>query len=250
MKQEENTLYAYGKHAVVEAIKSRHTGKLAIQKIVMTASYKEDTTLYNLARESGIPITIAAEKEVGSIVGHDVVHQGICAVVRASSLYQELKPVLANLREKKNPLIVLLDELQDPHNVGAIIRSAVAFGAQAIVLPEHNQAHITETAVKTSAGMVFAVPIVRVGNVNQALREMKDAGFWLYGLAGEGSTPINEAQFDSASVIVVGSEGAGIREKTLELCDFKISIPIASHCESLNASNAAAVAMYEYRKQQ
>ena len=143
----------------------------------------------------------------------------------------------------------MLDELQDPHNVGAIIRSAAAFGATGVLLPEHNQAPVTGTVIKTSAGMVFRIPLVKIGNVNQTLRLLKEKGYWVYGLAMDGSSNLQKTTFDTPVVFVIGNEGEGIRQKTLELCDIKITIPMNPRCESLNAAVAASVVLYEWSRE-
>jgi 23S rRNA (guanosine2251-2'-O)-methyltransferase len=117
-------------------------------------------------------------------------------------------------------------------------------------MPEHDQTQITGTVIKTSSGAVFNIPIVRIGNINTTLLQLQKKGYWVYGLTGEGDTLLTATSFDAPSVIVVGSEGNGIAKKTLEHCDFKLSIPIDPRCESLNASNAVAVTLYEFRKQQ
>jgi 23S rRNA (guanosine2251-2'-O)-methyltransferase len=142
----------------------------------------------------------------------------------------------------------VLDELQDPHNVGAIIRSAAAFGALAVIIPEHNQAPVTGTVIKTSAGMVFRIPVVKVGNINHTLRVLKDELFTISGLVMNGSTKLKNMKFDTPTVYIVGNESEGIRQKTLELCDVTLSIPMDSRCESLNAATAASVVLYEYSR--
>jgi 23S rRNA (guanosine2251-2'-O)-methyltransferase len=141
---------------------------------------------------------------------------------------------------------VLLDELTDPHNVGAIIRSAAAFGAAGVLIPSHNQAPITGTVVKTSAGMAFRIPLIAIGNVNQAVDALVKEGFRTYGLVMDGSRNVAEEKFDAPSLFIVGNEGAGIRQKTLERCDVKLRIPMNERAESLNASVSAAVVLYQW----
>lgn len=145
--------------------------------------------------------------------------------------------------------LVILGEVQDPHNVGAIIRSAAAFGAAAVVLPERRQAPVTPVVVSASAGAAHDIPLVSIGNVNQAIRTLKAHGFWIYGLAGDGDRPLPRERFDAPAAFVLGNEGEGLREKTREHCDVILSIPIRSRIESLNVSNAAAVALYAWSAQ-
>jgi 23S rRNA (guanosine2251-2'-O)-methyltransferase len=190
-------------------------------------------------------------QEIDSMVGRDVTHQGVCALLNERKVYTPLEEVLQKAKNSPTrPLFVLLDELQDPHNVGAIIRSAAAFGATAILMPEHDQVQVTGTVIKTSAGAVFSVPIAHIGNINTTLKNLKKEGFWVYALTGDGDTNLHTTTFDTDTVIVVGAEGQGIKPKTLEACDFKLSIPIDKRVESLNASNAVAVTLYEWNKQQ
>lgn len=244
MKKLDEKIYLYGKHALREALMAK---RVAVQKVFLDANAAADTEITKLLSTHGI--TPSAMKDDGSgrkAVGEDAVHQGVIAVINPSALHVTLDDMLEGLDMSTNPSIVLLDELHDPHNVGAIIRSAVAFGASAILLPEHNQAPITGTVIKTSAGMVFRIPIVSIGNVNQTMRTLKDRGFWSYGLVMEGDTSLPQAVFDTPTLIIVGNESTGIRQKTLELCDIKLSIPMDPKCESLNASVATSVALYEW----
>jgi 23S rRNA (guanosine2251-2'-O)-methyltransferase len=246
------SLYLYGKNSLVEAIKA-HTGSTPglIESIYLTPAAEADGSLIGILQKNGLKHERKTAQELDSIVGREATHQGVCALLNERKVYTPLEEVLAKAQNAStNPLFVLLDELQDPHNVGAIIRSAVAFGATAILMPEHDQVQITSTVIKTSSGMAFALPIVRIGNVNTTLKNLKEKGYWTYGLTGDGDTILHKASFDTPSIIVVGSEGDGIRPKTLESCDFKLSIDIDSKCESLNASNAVAVTLYEWRKQQ
>jgi 23S rRNA (guanosine2251-2'-O)-methyltransferase len=143
-------------------------------------------------------------------------------------------------------MLVLLDELTDPHNVGAIIRSAAAFGAAGILIPSHNQAPITGAVVKTSAGMVFRIPLVPINNVNQAIDTLKKEGFKTYGLVMDGDTALAEEPFDAPALMIVGNEGEGIREHTLARCDIRLRIPMDPRAESLNASVSAAVVLYQW----
>ena len=243
--------YLYGKNPLKEAIvASKKRGITLIDELLITKGSEADPHIISLIQANKLPYSIVTAQEVENIVGRDTVHQGVLALLSEKYLYTSLEEVLTNLKSKERPLFVLLNELEDPHNVGAIIRSAVAFGADGILLPEYNQTHLTGTVIKTSAGTVFSIPIVKIGNTNATLLQLKEKGFWTYGLTGNGDTSLTKAQFDTPTVIIVGSEGDGIAKKTLEHCDFKLSIPIDDKCESLNASNAVAVTLYEYRKQQ
>ena len=146
-------------------------------------------------------------------------------------------------------MVVILDELNDPHNVGAIIRSAAAFGAAGVLMPPHHQSPVTGAVVKASAGMAFRVPLVRIGNVNYAVAALQKLGFRAYALAMEGSRNIAKERFDAPSVFVVGNEGRGIRQGTAKVCDALLRIPMDERCESLNAAVSAAVVLYAWSAQ-
>lgn len=238
MKEEK--VYLYGRHALKEALLSN---KNILKKVFLSTSASESKEVRTLLEHESVSWSLM---KGDSKLGEDAVHQGVIAEIDTAALYQSLEVILAQLQGVKNPLVVILDELHDPHNVGAIIRSAVAFGARAIIMPEHNQAPITGTVIKTSAGMALRIPIVRVGNINQTVRILKDAGFWIYGLVMDGDTSLQKAVFDTSTAIIVGNESDGIRQKTRELCDVGLSIPMEEGCESLNASVAASVALYEH----
>jgi 23S rRNA (guanosine2251-2'-O)-methyltransferase len=244
--------YLYGRNPLKEALLATKRGNVSlIEKLFLTKQAEEDPKVMSLIQTNKLAYDVVTYQEIESMVGKGVVHQGVCALLNESEIYTPLETVLSSAKNaSRNSLFVLLDKLQDPHNVGAIIRSAVAFGADAILLPENNQALINGTVIKTSSGMTFAIPIVKIGNINTTLTKLKDNGFWTYGLTGDGDTVLHSATFDTNTVIVVGGEGDGIPVKTLEICDFKLSIATNPLCESLNASNASAVVLYEWRKQQ
>lgn len=236
-------VYIYGRHSLVEALRNAPKSIKNIFLEDMSGEYE----IVALATENNILIKQLGGSETRA-VGKDAVHQGIIGVLNPDSLFVDIKKFIEGLDLSQNPAIAVCAEVQDPHNLGAIVRSAAALGLAGVIIPEHRQAPITGTVVKTSVGMVFRVPLVRVGNVNQTLRELKDAGFWTYGLDMEGEQ-LTKTKFDRPSVFVVGNEGGGIREKSLELCDYKLSIPMHKRAESLNAAASAAVVFYEWSRQ-
>lgn len=246
-----NKTYLYGKNPLKEAILfGKKNAVMPVKELFLTKGAAADDLIMSLVQTNKIEYSVVTPSEIESHVGRDTVHQGVLALLDDKALYTSLDEVLAKVSTKDRPLFILLDELQDPHNVGAIIRSAVAFGADAILMPEHDQTQITGTVIKTSAGTSFAIPIVKIGNINTTLLKLKEKGYWTYALTGDGDTSLPHAKFDTPSIIVIGSEGSGIAKRTLEHCDFKLSIPINPLCESLNASNAIAVTLYEWSKQQ
>lgn len=159
-----------------------------------------------------------------------------------------LKDILSKVKSKENACIVVLDELTDVHNVGAIIRTSVATGAEAVIVSKHNQAPINDTVMKTSAYTADMIPIVEM-NINDGLRTLKENGFWVHGLFMDGEKSLWNSDLTGKVAIVVGSEGDGIHHLTQKLCDFALSIPMAKGVESLNASVSAGVALYERLRQ-
>ena len=246
MKQvKDEKVYLYGKHALREALLAKPA---AIQKVFLDGNAETDEELVGLLKQHNLVFSAMKSDTTAKSVGNDAVHQGVIAVINVEKLYTPLDDVIKLFNTVTAPCFVLLDELHDPHNVGAIIRSAAAFGAHAILLPEHNQSPITGTVIKTSAGMVFRIPVVKIGNVNQTVRLLKEKHMWSYGLVMDGDTALNKAVFDTPTLFIVGNESTGIREKTLELCDVGLTIPMHPNCESLNASVAASVVIYEWSR--
>jgi 23S rRNA (guanosine2251-2'-O)-methyltransferase len=218
-----------------------------VRKVFLAPEIK-DPTLRTLLEKSQIPVSPLAPGRGNELAGRDAVHQGVIAIIDPSILLQSLDDFLKTIDVSKNPAIAILGEVQDPHNVGAIIRSAAAFGLAGVLIPEHNQAGITGVVVKTSAGMAFRIPLVSIGNVNTTIKTLKERGFWIYGLAMKGSAALGTDAFDAPAAFIIGNEGAGIREKTLEACDVTLSIPMHPRTESLNAAVSAAVVFYEWSK--
>ena len=220
----------------------------SVVRKVFLAQEVRDTELRVLLGKNNIPTAPLASGRGRDLVGRDTAHQGIIFTVNPSSLLVSLDDFLKTLDMKKNLAVAVLGEVQDPHNVGAIIRSAAAFGLSGVLIPEHNQVGVTGAVVKASAGMVFRIPLVSIGNVNNALKVLKEKGFWIYGLSMDGKMALGTEVFDAPSAFVVGNEGNGIREKTLEACDITLSIPIHARTESLNAAVSAAIVFYEWSR--
>jgi len=236
-------VYVYGKHALIEALQN---APKVIKKVFLAPDLK-DAELRVLLTKNNIPTHELAAGKGKELVGKDAVHQGVIAVMDPSALLVSFDDFLATLpSQSAKTSIAILAEVQDPHNVGAVIRSAAAFGLSAVLIPEHNQAPITGTVVKSSAGMAFRVPLVSIGNVNNTIKVLKERGFWIYGLAMDGSTNLGAEAFDAPAAFVIGNEGAGIREKTLVACDVTLAIPMHARTESLNAAASAAIVFYEW----
>jgi len=176
-------------------------------------------------------------------------HQGVIALCAVRE-YVTVDDILAIAREKgEKPLIVVCDELSDPHNLGAVIRTADAAGAHGVIIPKRRSAGLTAVVAKTSAGAVAHVPVARVPNLVAALKELQQAGVWVFGTAAEGTTSLYQADLKGPAAIVIGSEGDGMGRLVTENCDFTVSIPMFGKINSLNASAAAAVLLYEAVRQ-
>ncbi len=241
--------YLYGKNPLKEALLAqRREARQIIDVLYITKRELDNPDTMSLLQTYNQPYTLSTIHEIESMVGKDTVHQGICATLIPDTLYTSLEKILG--KKSASPrLLVVLDELEDPHNVGAIIRSAVSFGASAILMPTHGQVALTGSVIKSASGMNFSIPIIKIGNVNTTLEKLKKDSFWIYGLTGTGETNLHTTKFDTDTVIVIGNEGRGLQKMTEELCDFRLSIPISKRAESLNASNAVAITLYEWYKQ-
>lgn len=237
-------IYIYGKHALMEALQN---APQVIRKVFLAPNLS-DTELRTLLEKHSIPTAELASGKGKEMVGKDTAHQGVIFTMDPSALLVPFDDFIQTLDVKKNPALAVLGEVQDPHNVGAIIRSAAAFGLSGVLIPQHNQAGVTGAVVKTSAGMAFRIPLVTIGNVNNTVKVLKEKGFWIYGLAMDGKAVLGTDAFDAPSAFIVGNEGAGIREKTIEACDVTLSIPMHPRTESLNAAVSAAVVFYEWSK--
>lgn len=244
IKKSDGKVYIYGKHALIEALEN---APKTVHKVMLSPDIR-DARLRALLETHQIPTSVLSRGRGNELVGREAVHQGVIATMNPAALLLTLDEFLNSLDLTKNPAVVVLAEVQDPHNVGAIIRSAAGFGLAGVLIPEHNQAGVTGVVVKTSAGMVFRIPLISIGNVNHALSKLKEKGFWTYGLAMDGTTALGTDPFNTPAAFIVGNEGAGIREKTLSACDVTLSIPIHERTESLNAAVSAAVVFYEWSK--
>jgi 23S rRNA (guanosine2251-2'-O)-methyltransferase len=173
----------------------------------------------------------------------DAAHQGAVAEIDVSKLMVPYEEFIRILDVTYDTGLVLLGEVQDPQNVGAVIRSAAAFGIAGVLIPEHRQAQVNGTVIKVSAGMAFRIPLVRIGNVNTVVENLKEHGFWIYGLDGSAEKSVSEEKFEKPSVLILGNESTGIREKTLMHSDIPLRIPMSKKAESLNAAAAAAIVL-------
>lgn len=205
------------------------------------------TKIRSIASENRIPIVEVPGNKLFDLVGK-VNDQGVVASI-AQAEYEEFEDWLENITPDKDMAILLLDEIEDPHNFGAILRTAAAAGIHAIIVPKHRQAPVNATVFKTSAGTAGRIPIVRAVNLNQAILALKENSFWIAGLDQDGDSLLWDQTFDVPMAFVIGNEGRGMRKKTGEHCDFLLSLPMMNNVESLNASVSAALVCYEWRRQ-
>jgi 23S rRNA (guanosine2251-2'-O)-methyltransferase len=235
----------YGIHVVEEALAAGE----ALRAIHVSDERKRDPVLRKLlaaAKEREIPVRFEARAFFAQLPFKT--HQGVIAMVPPFE-YASLHDVMER-RKKGYRFFVLLDHLTDPHNVGAIIRTAECAGADAVVLPERRSAGVNATVRKAAAGAAEHLPVVRIANINEAIRTLKKAGIWVAGAdAGEASTPMVEADFNRDLALVIGAEGTGLAHLVRRECDFLVGIPILGVTESLNASVAAGILMYEVVRQ-
>jgi 23S rRNA (guanosine2251-2'-O)-methyltransferase len=239
IKNMQNKIQIYGKHAVLEALRY----KPEVLDKVFLAKENDDIVLREAIENAGItPLTLDYNKKEND----DIVHQGVSAEVSADKLMLDYKEFISSLEITEDTNLLILSEIQDPQNVGAIIRSAVAFGVSGILIPQHNQAQISGAVIKVSAGMAFRIPLIHISNVNQTIRDLKKKSFWIYGMEGESEKSIADELFDTPTVFILGNEEKGIREKTKELCDVLLSIPMNKKSESLNVAASTAIVLYEW----
>ncbi len=241
---DERYIYIYGRHAVTEALTFKPE---VISGLFLRNDVKQEVDRVLLEKVKHINIFKGDNVPKG--VDPKAVHQGMIAQIDRQKLVMPYDTFRKELKVASDTCLAMLGEVQDPHNVGAVIRNAAAFGITAVLIPKHRQASVTGTVVKVSAGMAFKVPLVEVGNVNRVIEDMKREGFFVYGLDGGGDTNMTTEQFTKPTMFVLGNEAEGIREKTAEHCDMIISIPMHPRCESLNASASAAVAFYQWSTQ-
>lgn len=236
-----------GIHAIREALEAGR----AIDRIVI-ATGRQDTRvekIVQLARERGVPVRFEDRGQLDRLASTQD-HQGVVAVAaaRAAVTFKDVLAAAAADPARKG-LIILLDGVEDPHNLGAIIRTTLATGAHGVVVPERRAAGLTDTVARASAGALAHLAVARVKNLVRAMEEMKEAGYWLIGLDEQAEKSYAEADYTSPVGIVLGGEGKGLHELTRKRCDFLVSLPTTGPIRSLNVSVAAGVVLFEALRQ-
>ena len=245
-EQPKNESLVYGKNPVTELLKSGS----GVDTVLIAEGMAPAVAAYYtaMAKEAGATVKRVHPNKLRLMTGTES-HQGVAAF--ASEIeYATVEDLLAAAKAKgEPPFLVLSDGIEDPHNLGAVMRSALLCGAHGIVIPKRGGASVTPTVIKSSAGAAERLPVARVANLVSAIHDLQKAGVWVFGTAADGNTALYQADLKGPAAIVIGNEGDGMSRLVAEACDFKVSIPMRGRISSLNASNAAAILLYEAVRQ-
>ena len=234
----------YGRNSVREALRAEKKP----EKVLFVSGEKTPSLaeIFALAKKSGAVIQTVDRKRLDQMCGGQN-HQGVAAVVPATK-YSTVAAMLRSAEEKgEDPFLILLDGIEDPHNLGSIIRSAECAGAHGVIIPKNRAVGVTPTVVKVSSGAAEYMPVARVTNLNQTIEDLKKEGLWIAGADMDGES-YSKAPLSGPIALVIGAEGAGISRLTREKCDFIVSLPVLGHIDSLNAAVAAGILIYEVRR--
>lgn len=258
--EEETNELIYGRNTVLAYLKrvneedSENKELASVNRIYMEMQQvKEDVRMQqikSLAKTEGIVIMDVPRFKLDSMVGREARHQGVVASLSPAKLksQSDLSDMVKNLTE--NALLVACDGIEDPRNLGAIVRAAEAIGAKGVIVPERRNVQVTHTVAKVSAGALAYIPVFQVTNLVRTLEALKEDGFWIVGLSPDARDPIYKVDLNCKVVLLVGSEGKGMRRLVEETCDLLVKIPMLGKTESLNASVACGIALYEIFRQQ
>lgn len=234
--------YIYGKNALREALLASRVKKLYL---ISNDGYGE---WINLAKKSSVDVKVVNEATIVSMVGKGKPHQGIVGEIKEYA-YASLDEIINNKNNSKYPLIVMLDCLEDPHNLGAILRTADAASVNGVIIPKNRSVALNDTVAKVSTGAIEYVKVCQVTNLTQTINVLKEKGYWIVALElTDDAVCYSEIKYDMPIVLVVGSEGKGISRLVLEQADYKVYLPMSGHVNSLNASVSAAIMIYEINK--
>lgn len=229
----------YGIHPVVEALRAaRPLDRILVAKGAGGPRIQE---IIDLARRASVPLRFEPRDALDRLAA-SAAHQGVVAM-GAATKYADLDEISAHAK-----LLVILDGVEDPHNLGAIARTAHAAGASGIVIPERRAAGLTDTVAKAAAGALEHLPVVRVSNINRTLESLKEQGYWIYGLDERGTELYNQVQWATPTALVFGAEGHGLHEQVRRKCDLLVRIPMAGQIASLNVSVAAGIVLFQWRE--
>ena len=243
-EETETTLYE-GRNEVMELLRA---GRTVDKLFVAPDQNGRMADIVAMAKAAGAVVTQVDRRKLDAM-SETGVHQGVIAQAAAHE-YVSLEDILQTAADRgEQPLIMICDGLTDPHNLGAVIRSAETAGAHGVIIPKRRSVGLTAVVSKTSAGAVEYMPVARVGNMAACIRELKQRGVWIYGTAADGAADLYHTDLKGPAAIVIGSEGDGMSRLVAENCDFTVSIPMFGKINSLNASAAAAVLLYEAVRQ-
>ena len=233
--------WIYGHHTVLAALNNPHR---SVRRVLITAQAQA-----KLGCQIETPLLeLVTTKEIEQLTGANAVHQGIAAEV-IPLVKRSLVDIITPTEDKEHTLLVILDQVTDPRNIGAILRSAAAFNAVALIQQERNSPSANPSMAKAASGGLEHVDVIDVPNINRTIESLKNQGFWIIGLDSNAADLLNETELPKKCCLVLGAENSGLRRLTLKACDKTVRIPISSDIDSLNISNAAAVAMYEFSRQ-
>jgi len=231
----------YGLHAVREALKA---GARQIQRIVVLRTDRQFADLVHAAKAKGIPVHVEPAAAFDRLIPHGK-HQGVIAFVAAKS-YSTTEEILERARRRgESPFVIILDGVEDPHNLGAVLRTAEAAGVHGVFIPDRRAVGLTSVVAKVSAGALDHIPVGRVGNLTHLIAELKERGLWVYGVEPTATDSYEAIDMTGPIAFVVGGEGEGIRPGVLKACDRLVRIPMKGKVDSLNVSAAVAVVLYE-----
>jgi len=236
----------YGINSAMEALRGkRRAFELFVSR---DANDRRMEKLLKLAAEKGVPVRSRDKRDIGRLCGSEH-HQGVALRLEGFP-YSEVDDIMSSWRESgESGLILALDGVQDPHNLGALIRSAACAGAHGVIIPKDRAARVTATVEKSAAGAAETIPVAQVTNLAQTLDELKEAGFWVYGTADSAASSLYGHDLTGNVVVVLGGEGAGIRPLVRKKCDFLVAVPLQGGVSSLNASVAGGVVLFEALRQ-
>lgn len=230
--------YIYGRNVVVSRLKESKD----IEEIFLLDNFK-DRQVIDLIEKARVRVIKCKKGKLDNIAGNEF-HQGIVAKIHTYDYYP-FESLIDNVENKDNPLVVILDGIEDPHNFGAILRSCEAMGVDGVIVPKHGSCPLNSTVAKTSTGAIELVKVSQVTNLNNAIKKLKEVGFWVVGAEATNSVDYREVDYSGKIALVVGSEGKGISRLVIENCDYKVKMPMVGKVNSLNVSVACAVLLYQ-----
>lgn len=245
--------WLYGRHAVIAALANpqRHCHRLVATDDFIQSHRAEVNKAIEESGRKRPDLELMDRRDIDELIagaGQNIVHQGV--ILQADPLARVIfEDLLFSLDTLEAPFLVALDQATDPQNIGAVLRSAAAFSASAVLIPERNAPEITASLAKAACGAVERIPLVKITNLSRCLDQLKEEGFWSVGLDGYAEQQLSEIDLKGKTVLVMGNEGSGLRRLTREKCDFLAKIPISNAVESLNLSNATAISLYEIARQ-